>query len=282
MGTVVQRGIPGLLGHHVTGEGEAVLLLNGGLMTIASWEPVAAGLRKSWKVVGCDFRGQLRSSGEPPPDLEGHMLDVLELMDALGIARAHLAGTSFGALVALRLAALHPGRALSVAAIAATDHVDAEARKLILAMRDLALAAAVTTADGDAPDRGRVLDLLLPHTYTPEYLEAHREMMAFHRQWTAALPDRIFRGLAAMLESADGFDVRGWAKEIRCPVLVLAAERDLTFPPERSRALAEAIPGARLEILKGAPHGVIVECPEAVLAALLDFLFSLRSADRRR
>jgi pimeloyl-ACP methyl ester carboxylesterase len=200
-----------------------VLLLNGGLMTIASWEPVAAGLRKSWKVVGCDFRGQLRSSGEPPPDLE--------------------------------------------------------------AMRDLALAAAVTTgtaADGDAVDRGRVLDLLLPHTYTPEYLDTHREMMAFHRQWTAALPDRIFRGLAAMLESADGFDVRGWAKEIRCPVLVLAAERDLTFPPERSRALAEAIPGARLEVLKGAPHGVIVECPEAVLAALLDFLFSLRSADRRR
>jgi pimeloyl-ACP methyl ester carboxylesterase len=259
----------GVLGHHIGGQGEPLLLLNGGLMTIATWEPIAAGLRDRWKVVRCDFRGQLRSPGEPPPDFEGHVRDVLDLMDALGLERAHLAGTSFGSMVALRIAATRPERALSVAAIAGTDRVSDEVRDLVSAMREVATEAA---AGGDG---GRVLDLLLPHTYTPEYLEEQREMLEFHRQWTSALPAWIFRGLAAMLESVEDLDLRPWAADIRCPALVLAPELDRTFPLERSRALAAAIPGSRLEILAGAPHGLIVEQPAAVLAALRRFLSDL-------
>src|SRR5689334_25303921 len=95
-----------ILGHRVTGnpDGPPVLLLNGSMMTMGAWEPVAAPLGETWKVIRCDFRGQIFSLGESEPNLEAHVADVIALLDELGLERAHAVGTSFGGLVAVRLA----------------------------------------------------------------------------------------------------------------------------------------------------------------------------------
>lgn len=254
-----------MLTYRTDGQGEPVLLLNGGMMTIAAWEPVAAILAKRFQVIRCDFRGQLLSPGEPEPALEAHVRDLVELLDGIGLDRVHVAGTSYGGLVALLFAALHPERAASVAVIAATGRITPEFSQSSARCRELALEAA---AGGDG---GRVLEFILPATYTPDYLERQAPALAFHRKWVAALPVVWFRGLAAILSSVEGLDLTPHVSSIRCPALIVAGERDLMFPPEQSRALAEAIPGARLEVVPGAPHGMAVENPDVTAGILLDF-----------
>jgi pimeloyl-ACP methyl ester carboxylesterase len=263
-----------LLTHRLTGPEDAppVILLNGGLMTMAAWEPIAGVLSESFRVVRCDLRGQILSPSEPEPRIEAHVEDVITLLDHLGIERVHLAGTSFGALVALRLASFRPERAASVSVIAATDRITPEVWEGSVLAREAALAAAAGSGDG-----GRVLDYILPVTYTPRYLEAFREVLAAHRAQVAALPAVWFLGTARILSALEGLDLTPILPDIQAPTLVVAGEEDRMFPPERSRALAGAIPGARLEILPGASHGMVIERSFEVAALLRDFLAALPS-----
>jgi pimeloyl-ACP methyl ester carboxylesterase len=111
----------GVLAHTVSGDGPPLLLLNGGLMSYPAWEPLAGPLSGRFRLVRCDFRGQLLSPGPAPTTLEGHAADLLQLLDALQIESAHVAGVSLGALVGVTLAAGAPQRVRSLIAMNATD-----------------------------------------------------------------------------------------------------------------------------------------------------------------
>ena len=99
----------GVLAHRLDGDGEPLLLLNGGMMSISSWDPFIEPFVERYRVVRCDFRGQLRSHEPPHRTLDGHVADVIALLDSLKIARTRVIGASFGAEVGLLLAA-HPSR----------------------------------------------------------------------------------------------------------------------------------------------------------------------------
>lgn len=255
-----------LLAHRVAGQGPPLLLLNGGLMSMASWEPVAAPLEQHFRVVRCDLRGQLLSPGAPHAELSGHVEDVIALLDALRLDAVHLVGTSFGASVGMQLAARHPERASALVAIAATDRITDDewraSQPLVDAARD-----AATGGDG-----GRVLDLLLPGTYSPTYLKTNARLLAERRAQLAALPPAWFEQLAGLLASLRGLDLRPELGSIRCPTLVVAAGQDTTFPVERSEALAAAIPGAALAVVPDSGHALVVEAPEPLAGILVEFL----------
>lgn len=261
-----------LLAHKVSGKGAPLLLLNGGLMSIAAWDRIVGPLEASFQVVRCDFRGQLLSPGEPEPHLAAHVDDVIRLLDGLGLERVHVAGVSLGGMVGTLLAATHPERVRSLAAITTTERVTPAMWAETAEMRQIAREAAEGGVSGDG---GRVLDFLLPRTYTAEYLEAQKGAMGFYRQWIAGLPAVWFAGLAAILSALEGLDLTSHLGAIRCPTLILAAEGDRTFPPEHSQALATGIAGSRLEIVPGGCHGLIVEQSQQVLEILLGFLHSL-------
>jgi 3-oxoadipate enol-lactonase len=59
------------------------------------------------------------------------------------------------------------------------------------------------------------------------------------------------------------------------PTLVVVGEADSLTTPDQARALAQAIPGARLAVIPGAGHVPPVEQPQATTEALRDFLVSL-------
>lgn len=254
-----------ILVHVVEGSGPPLLLLNGGLMSLHAWDPVARALTPRFRVVRCDLRGQLLSPGPPPPTLEGHAADLVALLDRLGVTSAHVAGASFGALVGLALAARHAGRVRSVAAIAATDHVPPETRTATQMIRAACRAAA---AGGDG---GAVFDLLAPATFSPGYRRQHADDLAARRQVVASLPRVWFEGLDGLLQAIERLDLRPLLPAVRCPVLVLAAGEDLTFPLPHSQALAAALPDARLHVVPHAAHGLVVEQPDLVAEVVAAF-----------
>jgi len=242
-----------VLAHRVEGVGEPLLLLNGGMMSFGAWEPCAARLRERHQVVRCDFRGQLLSPGTPPARMEGHADDVVRLLDRLGLGRVHLLGASFGAYVALLLAALRPVRVASVIAVTVTDFVGPEMEKggetLRFACRD-ALAGG---------EKAKVYDLIVRIAYSPAWQEAKKGEIAARRGQASLLPAAWFEGLVGLLDALTGLDLRPHLPGIRCPVLVVAAGEDAVMPREGAEAVARAIPGASLAVLPGSGHAVIVE-----------------------
>jgi pimeloyl-ACP methyl ester carboxylesterase len=255
-----------VLTHVVAGNGPALVLLNGGLMSLRAWDGLAEPLEPRCRVVRCDLRGQLLSPGPPPASLQGHADDVVRLLDHLDLADAHVVGTSFGALVGLTLAASHPTRMRSLVAMTATDQATPEMWEGAVALIEACRAAA---RGGDA---GHVFDLVVPGTFSPEFRLRHAADLAARREAIAALPRSWFTGLEGLLAALQGLDLRPILPRITCPTLVLAAGHDQTFPLSHSQSLAAALPNARLRIVPEASHAVVLEEPDVVVESIVEFL----------
>jgi len=264
-----------LLGHRLEGErGEVVLLLNGGMMTHASWAPVSAGLLEAWRVLGCDFRGQLRSPGEAHPRLIDHVPDLVALLDALGLGAVHVLGVSFGAEVGLLLAALHPARVRTLAAVTAADRSPPGMREDSRALQALAreaLAGGDPNAFHDAVARG---------VYSAGFRDLHADELAARRARSLALPASWYSGLLGILAAIEEFDLAPWLGRIACPTLVVGAALDTVMPAERVRALAAAIAGAELAVHPDSGHGLVVEDPRWLAGAYREFLARRAGAGR--
>jgi 3-oxoadipate enol-lactonase len=250
----------------VEGDGEPLLLCNGIAMSAASWDPIARPLARHYRVVRFDFRGQLMWPDPPPRDAGEHVVDVVALLDELEIDRAHLVATSFGGAVAAMVAARCPDRVRSLVSIASADGFDDVMADEVARWRQ----GCVDSLEGE--DRGLISDVLEPVVYSAGWLADHRAERSQRRAQIAALPERWFEGLIGLLDSTDSVVLADQLGAIRCPTLIAAAELDGFIPLERTRALAERIPGARFEIIEGAGHAVVVEQHRRIVALCLEFL----------
>ncbi len=255
-----------VLAHRVDGEGPPLLLLNGGMMSMSAWEPVARRLAERHRVIRCDFRGQLLSPGIPPARMEGHADDLVRLLDALSIPRVDVVAASFGAYVGLLLAALHPGRVASVLAATVTDAVDGS-----LGEGSESLAAAVREAVSGG-DRTKVYDHIVSIAYSPAWQESHRDELSARRGQVGLLPQEWFAGLDGLLRALVTVDLKPYLSKITCPVLVIAAEHDSAMPLERTEAVAGAIRGADFVVVPGSGHAVSVEREDEFLLIAERFL----------
>lgn len=250
-----------LLAHLVEGEGEKLVLLNGGMMTCASWEPVAARLRERYCVLRFDFRGQLLSplAADQPslPGLLNDAADLATLLDALGWGAAHFVGTSFGAEVALELAAHEPRRFRSLVAITAMDTATEEFQR-----QNLHLQAVMRDILEGGP-REPFWRALLDEVYSDDYLQREREVMEARAAKLDLLPASYFEGIGRILRAVDGFDLSPRLARYPFPSLVVIAAEDRVMLPERSQALAAAI-GAEVVIHESAGHGLVAEEPQWV------------------
>ncbi len=248
---------------------DPIVLLNGGMMTTFHWEPVAAKLRGKYRVILLDFRGQLQSPITPeapaPKDLAGHARDVVAALDELGIRKAHIAGTSFGSLVALVMAAEYPDRVASVVALNSTARLSPENVEGTKLLRRFAQEG---MAGGDG---GKVLDTIVPTTYSPEWIEANKEVLPLRRKQVAALPKGWFAGVDAILGALETMNLAPYLAKIRVPVTpitIIAGEKDVTFPVPLSEELQKAIPGSQLVVVPGASHGFVIEHPDDAAARI--------------
>jgi len=259
---------PVALYHLSDGEGEPLLLLNGVFMSAVSWQPVARPLADRFRVVRCDFRGQLMMPVTPPDNLVGHADDVVALMDHLQLESAHVVGTSLGGVVGAILAARHPDRARSLVTIASADGFHSHRAEEIERWK----AACLRTLAGD--DRGLLADVIEPVVFSPAWIVEHRAERSARRAQIAAFPDIWFENTIGLLDAAHSVHLRDELGTISCPVLVVASELDGFVTVEEVREFAQRIRGARFEIIAGAGHAVVVEQPQRIVELCLDFLGS--------
>lgn len=244
------------------GEGPPLILLNGMSQTVANWRTQMRALADRFRVIAYDARAQGRTPvGEQPLSLELHARDLRDLLDGLGIARAHLVGFSHGARVALGAAARYPDR---------VDH-------LVLTstgMNDDALRDTITRGWLEILARGGVEAMAwasLPQILGPSFLAAHHAhvdamIKATGQRNTVEGLDALVRGLRSFPHpQAD-------AAAVTSPTLLITSDADLLVAPEAARRLAAAIPGARHVTVDDTGHTIPIEQPDRWREQLLAFL----------
>jgi pimeloyl-ACP methyl ester carboxylesterase len=241
---------------------EAVLLIMGLGATLEWWHRLRPAIAARFRAILFDNRGVGRSGVPPPPYSIAQMADdAAAVLDAAGVASAHVVGASMGGYIAQELVLRHPARARSLVlgctSCGGRDAVvaDAEVRA--------ALDARATMPREDA------MWLMAPYTFdaaTPPEVIANELAM---RLATNVTNDGFFAQLQA---------IRDWGgtlarlNEIAVPTLVIHGETDRLVPPQNARILAGAIPGARLVMLPHASHIFFADQLEPSRDALLSFL----------
>jgi pimeloyl-ACP methyl ester carboxylesterase len=253
-----------MLTHRVDGSGEPLLLLNGGLMSITAWDPFLPMLAAHRKVIRCDFSGQLYSKPPYATTLEEHARDVIELLDALAIEQVDIAGVSFGGLVGMFTAATYPDRVKRLTVINATDRTVAFMRQDAAEASGIAERAAAGLGGGVELFR-RVFD----GTWSDRWLAEHPGFIEERLKHLALLPDQFYAGAASIIRVLATLDLTPYLGDIRAETLVIGGEFDRVFPIEHSRAIADAIPGAKLTIVPDTGHGLLFEQPDAWISPLI-------------
>ncbi len=256
-----------ILVHRFDGEGDPLLVLNGGMMSITGWDAIADPLKKHYRVLRCDFRGQLLSAGAAHHDMESNVRDLLALLDAAEIDRVHILGASFGAEAGLLLSALAPERVRSLIAVTATDYVTQPMRDGGDPLREV-----IHEVLNGEEDRGRFHDVLVESVFSPRWVRDHARELKLRRAQFAQIPDPWFKSLLGIVACFESLDLRPHLASIRCPTLVVIAGDDQVMPVERSRALAAAIRDAWVVEYPEAGHALVAEQPRWLVKKCLEFL----------
>ena len=238
-----------------TAGGPPLVLIHGAGGTHRHW-PEAIRALPGRRVIALDLPGHGASPGPAPADVAGHARSVLGLLDALGLEAATVAGHSMGGATALALAIEARPR------VAGLCLLGTGAR--------LRVSPAVLQATADPAALARAADSVAAWSFGSSAGEALRRELV--EGLLAAAPGVVHGDFAA----CDAFDVMGRLGEIRVPALVVCGSEDRLTPPKYSEFLRDHIAGARLEIVPGAGHMVMLEAPAEVARLLEDFLASLR------
>jgi pimeloyl-ACP methyl ester carboxylesterase len=195
-------------------------------------------------------------------DLTGSDSIAALAADALAQApgeRFALAGLSMGGYVAFEIMRQAPQRVRALALLDTTARPDT--REATMAREEL-----MRLAESDFP---AVIESMLPRLAHPARANTP-EVGGVIQSMAASLGKDVFlrqqRAIIGRIDSRPGLS------RIACPTLVLCGRDDLITPPEAHRELAEAIPGARLEIIEECGHLSPLDQPEQVTEALQRWL----------
>ena len=226
--------------------GTPIVFLHGVGSDKSVWRPQLEHFGKERRAVAFDYPGYGDSGPAPAGTTrDDYAAAILAAMDEMGIGEAHVCGLSLGGVVAIAMHAAAPERCASLI-IADSFAVHPDGRGIhdrgleassTVGMRALAEARAPLLLGADAPDalRSEVVETM------------------------ARIDPAAFRiGLEAVWLA----DQRERVAAIAVPVLVLVGAEDKVTPPELSHELAQAIGGARMEVIERAGHLANIEQPE--------------------
>ncbi|WP_348787005.1 alpha/beta fold hydrolase [Leifsonia sp. NPDC080035] len=237
------------------GSGVPVLLIAGQATGMHGWGPFADALARDFRVIAFDHRG-IGASEEGDAGLystRSFAADAVAVLDAAGVAAAHVVGHSMGGRVAQWLAADDPGRVRRLVLIATTASDRAGGSG---ARRDPA-----AIADLLSGDRARMRPLF----FDDGWADAHPDVVDGFFGRVASRP-----ALRGHFAASRDHDARDALAGIRAETLVIHGSRDALTPVPHARMLADGIPHARFLELD-ARHGLHLDTP-AVLDAVRDFL----------
>lgn len=244
---------------HTPRPGAPALLLMGSLGTsLEMWDDQFEALSERYELIRYDKRGHGKSTLGSKRELTIDDLarDAIAVLDACGIARAHLCGLSIGGMTAMRIATLWPDRVLKIALANTAPHMPP--RENWQTRIDL------VKSQGMAPS----VEPILGRWFTPEFHQAQPEKVERIRTMLKAMDPLGYAACCAVLRDVDQ---RESIRSIVAKTLVIGGTKDPGTTPAHAELIAASIPGAKLTMLDAA-HLSNIERAEEFNSALLEFL----------
>ena len=259
---------------HGPPDGEPLLLVMGLGMQLTAWpdELVEMLVARGFRVIRFDNRDVGLSQGfdelgvpniavaamkfafhlpiRPPYPLRALADDAVGVLDALGIAQAHVCGASMGGMVAQLMAIHHPRRVKSLTLMMTTTG----SRRLPMATPEVRRALLTRPENPKDPESvaahlGRFMHLIGSPAYRPDPESMRAKLRAAVAR--AYRPAGTARQLVAIV--ADGDRSRRLA-DVRLPCCVIHGQADPLVPAAAGHDLARKIAGAQLELIDGMGH----------------------------
>ena len=236
----------------------AVVFSNSLGTTVEMWDAQVRALAGRFRCIRYDTRGHGRSPATGPNvGIDTLVDDLAGVIDAFGLDKPVVVGLSLGGITAQGLAIRHPGKVRALVLMATAPYLPPRQNWLDR--------AELVTAQG----LGAIVDAIMQRWFTPGMAESDPGRLAFLKQKFLA-GDPV--GYAACCRALADFDWRKQLGDITLPTLVVAGEQDPVTTPDMMKALAEAIPGSRLEVIPKGSHIFVAERAEESNALLSAFL----------
>ncbi len=253
-------------------EAPVILLLHGFTYSLESWDAWAGDLARDYRVIRYDLNGHGLTGPDPqeryaPFERAAFVGDVL---DALGVDEAIIAGNSLGGLAAWRYAAMEPER------------VEA----LILISPGAYPTEMVGYTPADIPGTMKVYLTTAPEAgvkTSAEFVFGDDSKITEARLKTLRDMMRREGNGEAMVKSLEEFtlpDPTDILRTLTVPTLVLWGEADGLLPVAQGRKMAATMPNAQLITYRGVGHAAQEEIPAETLADMRAFLADIGSAER--
>ncbi|MCA9625459.1 MAG: alpha/beta fold hydrolase [Myxococcales bacterium] len=241
-----------------------LLMLRGLGRAKAHWGRVVGELAPRFRLVLLDNRGVGLSDAPRAPFAMGALArDALDVLDALGIARAHVFGMSLGGMIAQHLAIAHPNRVDRLVLGCTTPGGPEAERPRLSAFARLAQAR-MTSIEAAIQAEG---EMLLSDRGDRDHPEVIEEWIAIAKREPVAK-----RSLLLQMGAAIGHRAGEGLGRITAPTLVVSGDDDPLIPVANSRLLARRIRGAELAWIAGARHDFATEAPGELGRLLREFL----------
>lgn len=243
------------------GEGFPLIGLTGKDSNMDWWNPaIKAALSERNRFIMLDHRGTGRSDAPTEAyEISDMAKDVIGLMDALDIEKAHILGQSMGGMIAQELAIENPSRV----------------SKLIL--------CSTTCGVKRVPPSFRMIKWLMQKksTFSPEntlnmlysksYIQEHPDLIASLVERMQISPSNP-RSMEIHHEASKNFDSYHRLGQISAPTLIIHGEDDWVFSPKHAKVLNRLIPNSKLILFPHAGHGVFSQEQSKVLEEIYSFI----------
>jgi 3-oxoadipate enol-lactonase len=220
------------------------------------WDGILPNLPAGLRVIRYDKRGHGLSTCPPAPYSMGALVhDAERLLDALEVRDCVFVGLSIGGMIAQGLAAK---RLDQVRAVVLSNTAPKIGTRAMWEER-----IAMVEAQGLGAMSGAIME----RWFSREFRDS--PAVTPWRRMVEVTPAAGYAGCSAAIAGTDFYTPTA---ALRLPALVIGGSEDGSTPPDLVRELADLIPGARFELIRGAGHLPCVERPEAFAALLNGFL----------
>lgn len=249
------------------GSGPAVLLLHANFGNLLAWDPWVDALAATHRVVRLDLPGHGLTGPDPAGDYgqERTVALVAKFVDAVGLRRFVVAGTSLGGSIAIRYAARHPERV----------------ERLVLLNPGILEGLAAAQAGTRLPAAARLLGYVTPRALAAYVLRSRAGDPAriteehVDRWWELWMREGNRRAMLARLAEPGGGDVEAVVAAVKAPVLVLWGEANPQAPVAQAATLVDMLaqaPEKRLVTYPGVGHPALEEAGGRIARDVVAYL----------
>jgi len=245
---------------HGPEKADVVVLSNGIFMSTASWGFQVAALKHHFRVLLYDCRGMWQSEHPAGPySMEQHADDLAELLKALGIQKAHIAGISYGGEVSMVFALKYPKMVRSLVISSSVSQID----PLLEAIGQSWVSAL------ESRDVTTLFNVTLPYNFSEAWIEENSKALEATRK---RYEEMDFTSVSELMAAFRKINFTSQLRNITAPTLVLVGEEDILKPPKYAQIMVNEIPDAEFILIPNAGHAVCIEKHAAFNSALLGFL----------